>query len=79
MTLSWKETAKNQMGDDKKNEITFNYAHDNITFFLDSIFVDVYWNGNNFSSYQIALKNFAGVCTRTDDTLVYHLIIIFSS
>lgn len=52
MILSWEEPAKNQVSsNNKENNITFNYAHDNTKFFLASIFVDVYLNGNNFSSY----------------------------
>lgn len=51
MTLSWEEAATNQMGIIKKNKITFNYAHNNANFFLDSILVDIHLNGNIFSSY----------------------------
>lgn len=49
MTLSWDESTEIRAdSDDKENRIVFHYAHNDVTFFLDSVFVDVHLDRKNF-------------------------------
>ncbi|KAM0727589.1 hypothetical protein ACS0PU_005838 [Formica fusca] len=49
MTLSWEEPVDSQVdGNNKKNRITFHYAHNETKFFLDFISINVHLDGNNF-------------------------------
>ncbi|XP_011685126.1 PREDICTED: uncharacterized protein LOC105448314 [Wasmannia auropunctata] len=73
MTLSWKP-VQNQVYNkkcNKKNEITFDYIHDNSNFFLNSIFVDLHLNetritGNtmikHLQLFSAPLKNGIFIC-----------------
>ncbi|RLU23519.1 hypothetical protein DMN91_003724 [Ooceraea biroi] len=50
ITLSWDEPTETRTdkNDDKENRISFHYAHNDVTFFLDSVFVDIHLDSNNF-------------------------------
>ncbi|KAH0955343.1 hypothetical protein HN011_004607 [Eciton burchellii] len=50
MTLSWNETRTDSR--DKENRIVFRYVHNDVMFFLDSVFVDVHLDSKNFPRAQ---------------------------
>lgn len=82
MTLSWKETVDNPVDSDiKENKITFRYAHNGSTYFLDSASVDVYLDKENFSNAQRTLDNNSTVKVNRNiisrDKILYYFIIIF--
>ncbi|XP_012531324.1 cell wall protein DAN4 [Monomorium pharaonis] len=77
LTLSWKDTDKNPINSNKENKITFNYDHSNDTFFLNSIFVEVFINGKSrrgdtmdrrLRLFSAALKNGIFIC-KTNTTI----------